>query len=64
MREIFISAAELREDLKSEQLRATRLEQQLRHAEAEIVAQRTARDTALRLAAWGGLRSANGHDAG
>ena len=48
------TAAELREDLKSEQARAARLEQQLQRAQAEIAALRTARDAALKVAAWVG----------
>ncbi len=53
---VFVSAAELRENLTSEQARATRLEQLLRCAEAEILALRAARDAAIRIAAWGGPR--------
>ena len=56
MRQMALSPAELREDLKSETEKARRLEQLLRRAEAEIVALRTARDAALKVAAWGGAR--------
>ena len=55
-----LSAAELREDLKIETARATRLEQLLRRAEAEIIALRTARDAAIKIAAWGGTRRTDG----
>jgi hypothetical protein len=51
-----LTATELREDLKCEQARAARLEQQLQRALAEIAALRTARDAALKVAAWGGPR--------
>ena len=44
----------------SETARATRLEQLLRHAHAEIAALRTARDAALKVAAWGAPRLVEG----
>ena len=55
-----LSAAELREDPKTETARARRLEQRLRHAEAEIAALRAARDAAIKIAAWGGTRRTDG----
>ena len=60
MRQIALSPAELREDLKSETARATRLEQQLRHARAEIRGVEAARDAAIKIAAWGGQRRTAG----
>ena len=60
MRQMALSPAELREDLQRETARAQRLEQRLRLLEAENGALRAARDVALRLAAWGGLRSVKG----
>ena len=56
MSHLVVSTAELREDLKAEQARAARLEQQLQRAQAEIAALRVARDAALKVAAWGGPR--------
>ena len=53
MRQLALSPTELREDLQAETARAARLEQLLRRAEAEIEALRTARDAALKIAAWG-----------
>ena len=51
-----MTLTELREDLSYERARADRLEGELRRAHQEIAALKIARDTALRIAVWGGRR--------
>ena len=51
-----MTLTELREDLAYERSRADRLEGELRRAQIEIETLKTARDAALRVAAWGGPR--------
>ncbi len=60
MKPMVLTPKELRADLKAEQARPARLEAQLQRAQAEIEPLRVARDSALRVAAWGGLRRTDG----
>ena len=56
VRRLTVRERESIEDLDSERARADRLDRQLQVALAEIAALRTARDAALKVAAWGGPR--------
>ena len=59
-RPLALTPKELRADLQNEQARAARLAALLQRALVENEALKTSRDTALRLAAWGGYRKVKG----
>ena len=58
-----LTVRDLIDDRDSERARADRLDGQLRVALTEIAALRTARDAALKVAAWGGPRHGCGDQA-